>query len=151
MPRRDPILLPDPAATEALGARLGAVLAPGDIVLLHGDLGAGKTTLARGLISALCDVEEVPSPTYTLMQHYDTRSGDWLVHADLYRIEDEAELAELGLDEAFDNAICLIEWPDRLGAYAPERRIDLHLKADDGTRIAEIAARGDWGDRLDHV
>jgi tRNA threonylcarbamoyladenosine biosynthesis protein TsaE len=127
------------------------MLQPGDVVLLHGDLGAGKTTLARGLIRALCDVEEVPSPTYTLMQHYDTRAGDWLVHADLYRIEDEDELMELGLEDAFDGAICLIEWPDRLGRYLPARRIDLHLKADAGPRIADIAATGDWGDRLKHV
>lgn len=151
MSRRDPIALPDPAATEALGARLGAVLQPGDAVLLHGDLGAGKTTLARGLIAALCEVDEVPSPTYTLMQHYDTRYGDWLVHADLYRIEDEDELVELGLDEAFDSGICLIEWPDRLGRQLPERRIDLHLKADGEARIADIVIVGDWGDRLDNV
>ncbi|WP_420434657.1 tRNA (adenosine(37)-N6)-threonylcarbamoyltransferase complex ATPase subunit type 1 TsaE [Hyphobacterium sp.] len=151
MSRRDPIALPDPDATEALGARLGAVLHPGDIVLLHGELGAGKTTLARGLIAALCDVDEVPSPTYTLMQHYDTRAGAWLVHADLYRIEDEGELVELGLDEAFDSAICLIEWPDRLGGHLPERRIDLHLMADGGARIADIVAVGEWGGRLDNV
>lgn len=143
--------LHNPATTEALGERLGQVLRPGDIVLLHGDLGAGKTTLARGLIRSLCAVEDVPSPTFTLMQHYDTKGGDWLVHADLYRIEDEAELSELGLDDVFDAAICLIEWPDRLGKFTPERRIDLRLTTDGEARIAEIVAAGEWGDRLDNV
>jgi len=143
--------LPDSAATETLGARLGAVLTPGDIVLLHGDLGTGKTTLARGMIAALCGVTDAPSPTYTLVQSYDTFSGNWLLHADLYRIEDEAELQELGLDEAFDGAICLIEWPDRLGRYLPPRRLDLHLMQDGTQRIAQISSTGEWGDALTHV
>ncbi|MEE2526935.1 tRNA (adenosine(37)-N6)-threonylcarbamoyltransferase complex ATPase subunit type 1 TsaE [Hyphobacterium sp. HN65] len=143
--------LDNPAATAALGERLGRALLPGDTVLLHGDLGAGKTTLARGLIKSLCDVDEVPSPTFTLMQHYDTNDGHWLVHADLYRIEEASELAELGLDDVFDNAICLIEWPDRLGSYRPDRRIDLRLTTDGETRIAEIVPAGDWGDGLDNV
>lgn len=143
--------LPDAAATGALGAQLGKVLRPGDVVLLHGDLGMGKTTLARGMIAALCGVDDAPSPTYTLVQSYDTDGGDWLFHADLYRIEAEAELEELGLGDAFDEAICLIEWPDRLGCYMPERRLDLHLKQDGDGRIAQISAIGDWGDRLTHV
>lgn len=143
--------LPDAAATEALGARLGAVLQPGDVVLLHGDLGMGKTTLARGMIAALCNVTDAPSPTYTLVQSYETQSGNWLLHADLYRIEAEGELEELGLDEAFDTAICLIEWPDRLGRYLPQRRLDLHLTQDGAQRIAQIFPVGDWGDRLADV
>jgi tRNA threonylcarbamoyladenosine biosynthesis protein TsaE len=143
--------LPDAATTVALGARLGKALRPGDVVLLHGDLGVGKTTLARGMIAALCDVEDVPSPTYTLVQSYETGIGDWLFHADLYRIEAERELEELGLDEAFADAICLIEWPDRLGRYRPERRLDLHLKQDGAGRIAQISAVGDWGARLANV
>ncbi|WP_394693035.1 tRNA (adenosine(37)-N6)-threonylcarbamoyltransferase complex ATPase subunit type 1 TsaE [Hyphobacterium sp.] len=143
--------LPDAAATERLGARLGTVLKPGDIVLLHGDLGMGKTTLARGMIAALCGVTDAPSPTYTLVQSYDTESGDWLLHADLYRIEDESELEELGLDDAFEDAICLIEWPDRLGRYLPGRRLDLHLVQDGPQRIAQISPVGEWGDALTHV
>lgn len=145
------IRLPDAAATQQLGARLSCVLEPGDVVLLHGDLGAGKTTLARGLIAALCDVEDVPSPTYTLIQSYDTSRGHWLVHADLYRIEQETELEELGLEEAFEQAICLIEWPDRLGPWTPDRRLDLHLMQDGEVRIAEIISTGDWGGRLADV
>lgn len=143
--------LPDAAATEAFGARLGAVLQPGDTVLLHGDLGMGKTTLARGMIAALCGVTDAASPTYTLVQSYETESGVWLLHADLYRIEAEDELEELGLDEAFDGAICLIEWPDRLGRYLPPRHLDLHLTQDGTRRIAQIHPVGDWGDRLADV
>jgi tRNA threonylcarbamoyladenosine biosynthesis protein TsaE len=143
--------LPDAVATGALGARLGRVLRPGDVVLLHGDLGMGKTTLARGMIAALCGVDDAPSPTYTLVQSYDTDTGDWLFHADLYRIEAEGELVELGLDDAFDGAICLIEWPDRLGHHVPERRLDLHLIQDGDGRIAQISAMGDWGDQLANV
>lgn len=143
--------LPDALSTQQLGARLGAVLRPGDTILLHGDLGVGKTTLARGLIEALCDVEDVPSPTYTLIQTYDTTAGDWLIHADLYRIEDANELEELGLDEAFEEGICLIEWPDRLGANFPSQRLDLHLRADGETRIAEIVPSGNWEGRLENV
>jgi len=151
MPAPRTVPLPDAKATDALGARLGAVLQPGDIVLLHGDLGMGKTTLARGLIAARCGVADAPSPTYTLVQSYDTQDGQWLLHADLYRIEDERELPELGLDDAFDAAICLIEWPDRLGRFTPDRRLDLYLKPDGESRIAEIVPVGEWGDRLDHV
>ncbi|GJL98125.1 MAG: tRNA (adenosine(37)-N6)-threonylcarbamoyltransferase complex ATPase subunit type 1 TsaE [Hyphobacterium sp.] len=143
--------LPDAVATGSLGARLGRALIPGDVVLLHGDLGMGKTTLARGMIATLCGVDDAPSPTYTLVQSYDTDRGDWLFHADLYRIEAEAELTELGLDDAFDDAICLIEWPERLGRYRPERRLDLHLTQDGDGRIAQISMIGDWGDRLANV
>ena len=94
-----------------------------------------------------------PPDLYSIdeVQCYDTKGGDWLVHADLYRIEDEAELSELGLDDVFDAAICLIEWPDRLGKFTPERRIDLRLTTDGETRIAEIVPAGEWGDRLDNV
>lgn len=143
--------LGDPKATERLGARLGDILRPGESILLHGGLGAGKTTLARGLISSLCGVSDVPSPTYTLIQNYETDAGEMLLHADLYRIEGEGELAELGLDEAFEEAICLIEWPDRLGAFLPDQRLDLHLVADGEQRIAKIVPVGDWEGRLDHV
>ena len=107
------IFLPDDAATIALGQRLAAVLRPGDIVRLEGDLGAGKTALARAILRALLgDAElEVPSPTFALVQPYDTRFGP-VLHADLYRISDPRETDELGLLDR-PEAIVLLEWSER--------------------------------------
>mgnify|MGYP000853067989 CR=1 FL=1 len=107
------IFLEDDAATAALGDRLAAVLRPGDIVRLEGDLGAGKTALARAIIRALSGDPEldVPSPTFALVQPYDTPTGP-LLHADLYRIADPRETDELGLLDRPD-AIVLLEWADR--------------------------------------
>lgn len=109
-------LLPDDAATAALGAELAADLAPGDLVLLEGDLGAGKTALARAIIRSLAGdpLLDVPSPTFALVQPYDTARGP-VLHADLYRLGDPREVEELGL---LDNreAIVLVEWAER----APE-------------------------------
>lgn len=108
--------LSDPAATDALGAELAATLRPGDIVLLHGDLGAGKTALARAIIRALTGdrAMDVPSPTFALVQPYESPVGP-ILHADLYRLGDPREIDELGL---LDNpqAIVLVEWAER----APE-------------------------------
>lgn len=108
--------LPDDAATAALGAELAASLAPGDLVLLEGDLGAGKTALARAIIRTLAGdpVMDVPSPTFALVQPYDTARGP-VLHADLYRLGDPREVAELGLLDNPD-AIVLVEWAER----APE-------------------------------
>lgn len=140
-------------ATRALGRRLAALLCPGETVLLHGDLGAGKTTLARAIIYELCGVEDAPSPTYTLVQTYDTESGDILVHADLYRIEAAQELDELGLDEAFDEAITLVEWPDRLGGLCPQNRLEIALTvapgADGARREARLTGFGTWEERVE--
>jgi tRNA threonylcarbamoyladenosine biosynthesis protein TsaE len=106
-------LLPDDAATAALGAELAAELRPGDLVILTGDLGAGKTALARAIIRHLAGdpLLEVPSPTFALVQPYDTPAGP-VLHADLYRLGDPREVEELGL---LDNpsAIVLVEWPER--------------------------------------
>src|SRR5580698_59029 len=104
--------LPDLAATTALGARIAAVLKAGDTVTLAGDLGAGKTVLARAILRSLGVAEDVPSPTFTLVQTYETPT---LVvrHYDLYRIENASELDELGLEDALDEGAALIEWPDR--------------------------------------
>lgn len=126
------LTFPNQTATDCAGlaASLAAVLLPGDAVLLSGPVGAGKTHFARALIQTwLAEAglaEDVPSPTFTLVQTY-TRPGGAIWHADLYRLSTGYELLELGLDEAFDAAICLVEWPDRLGSATPPRHIALHL------------------------
>ena len=142
--------LPDETATAALGAALAPALGRGDIVFLRGVLGAGKTVVARAVIRALLGDQgaEVPSPSYTLVNLYETPAGTvW--HVDLYRLAGSAaELEELGLDEAWERAILLIEWPERLGAAAPARRLEITLTArPDGTRRAEIFAEGAEWDR----
>ena len=142
-------------ATQGLGARLAAVLAPGDVVLLTGDLGAGKTTLARAVIAKMCGVGDAPSPTYTLVQIYDTTDGAELWHADLYRIEEASELDELGLEDAFDDAVCLVEWPDRLGNAVPPDRLEILLTGGgtdlESGREARITGFGRWEERLDDI
>ena len=106
------MILPDSAATESFGARLAAVVRPGDVITLCGPLGAGKTSIARGLLAALGLEEEAPSPTFAIVQPYappETRLP--VMHVDLYRIEHVEELDELGLDEAREDSVLLIEWP----------------------------------------
>jgi tRNA threonylcarbamoyladenosine biosynthesis protein TsaE len=106
------VTLEDEAATAQLGARIAAALAPGDIVALSGELGAGKTALARAILRARGVEGHVPSPTFTLVQAYDT-PGLTVHHFDLYRVEDETELRELGLEDAREEGVLLIEWPER--------------------------------------
>jgi tRNA threonylcarbamoyladenosine biosynthesis protein TsaE len=150
-PFRTRLFLPDEAATQRLGAALAALLRPGDMVALGGDLGAGKTRLARSVIEALLHrPEEVPSPTFTLVQTYDTPSGIvW--HFDLYRLQAAEEALELGLEEALSGGIALIEWPDRLGALLPRDRLEITLAVapctDGDAREAVIAAHGSWAAR----
>jgi tRNA threonylcarbamoyladenosine biosynthesis protein TsaE len=140
--------LPDPAATEALGAELAALARPGDTICLIGDLGAGKTALARGFIHARLGAVEVTSPTFTLMQLYGS-GEDEIWHVDLYRIEETGELRELGLEEAMEETICLIEWPERLGALLPPDRLEVRLAFDGtGGRTATLVAFGAWEGRV---
>lgn len=128
--------LPTEADTQRLGEWLAAKLDPGDVVLLHGQIGAGKTHLARALIrSRLKCAIEVPSPTFTLVQTYEAGDAD-IWHADLYRLSHPDEVIELGLDQAFENAICLIEWPDRLGHLTPPDALNLTLTQDGEGRRA---------------
>lgn len=120
------IVLAGPAATAALAAAIAAVLRAGDVVALHGDLGAGKSTLARGIIQALGWAGEVPSPTFTLVQAYDPPDVAVPVwHVDLYRIDHPAEADALGLFET--DAALIIEWPQRLGARLPAAALHLRL------------------------
>ncbi len=142
----------DEAATSAFAARLARRLEPGDTVLLEGEVGAGKTHLARSLIKSVLPVDEdVPSPTFTLVQVYDTSIGP-IWHCDLYRLSSEFEIEELGLTEAFDDAICLVEWPDRLGQTAPINALSLALTSDTATdvRSAQVSWSDDkWNTKLD--
>lgn len=104
-----------PEETAALALRFVCLLKPGDVVLLKGDLGAGKSTFARALIQSLCgENTEVPSPTFTLVQTYETKAFS-IWHFDLYRLKFPEEIYELGIEEAKHSGVCLIEWPERLG------------------------------------
>lgn len=133
-------MLPDLAATEALAARLAQGLRAGDAVLLEGPLGAGKTAFARALLRALTGdpALDVPSPSFTLVQSYETRLGT-VHHFDLWRLDGPAALAELGWEAALDD-IVLVEWPDRLGALRPARAVTVALAPAGGdARTARLA------------
>lgn len=147
--------LPDAAATERAGAALAAALRPGDAVLLSGDLGAGKSALARAVIAALLAedgrAEDIPSPSFTLVQQYDTALGEvW--HADLHRVPGPEAVEELGLEDAFETAITLVEWPERLGPLRPPRRLEIALDfagPDEASgRVMTVRAVGEWDPAL---
>ncbi len=140
------------AATQSLGRRLAALARVGDVIALWGDLGMGKSVLARGFVRALMGSdEEVPSPTFTLVQAYDAAQAT-LFHFDLYRLKAPEEAFELGLDDAFAEGISLIEWPDRLGPYLPARRLDLRLEPGPGADDRRVRLAGaQWADRLAEV
>jgi tRNA threonylcarbamoyl adenosine modification protein YjeE len=139
--------LADEAATHALGAALARVLAAGDVVRLEGDLGAGKSTLARALIAALTGAENAPSPTFTLVETYEGPDFP-LWHFDLYRLEKPEDAWELGLEEALDGAACLIEWPERAEALIPEGALTVRLEISGAGRRAVIEGDGAWRARL---
>lgn len=139
------------AETERIAARIARVARPGDIFALSGELGAGKTTFARGFVQALSDTaEDVPSPTFTLVQTYDSPSGE-IWHCDLYRLARPDEALELGLEDAFAEAICLIEWPERLGALLPQRRLLLSFAFDGTARHITVDGDTSWAERLKAV
>lgn len=136
------LLLSTPRATTETASRIGACLISGDTLLLHGDIGAGKSYFARALIQSLQDhPEDVPSPTFTLVQTYETKSGE-IWHADLYRLSDPSEAEELGLTEAFSRAICLIEWPERLASLAPKGALSLHFQYTDNDDQRSLSFTG---------
>jgi tRNA threonylcarbamoyladenosine biosynthesis protein TsaE len=144
------VTLADETATMAAGERLAKLLRPGDVVTLAGDLGAGKTTLVRGLLHALGHAGEVPSPSFAIVQPYEDVDPP-LWHADLYRLEDPAELAELGLDSLGDGVL-IVEWPELAGESAwPEAlRLSLEILGPKRRRLtAEVPAawEGRWPPR----
>ena len=142
--------LADEGATARLAATLAKLARPGDVIALAGELGSGKTSFARAFIRAIGDpAEEVPSPTFSLVQTYETQAGP-IWHFDLYRLGRAEEALELGLEDALAEAIVLIEWPERLGALLPEERLELRLDADatPDSRVAWITARGFWAERV---
>jgi tRNA threonylcarbamoyladenosine biosynthesis protein TsaE len=143
------IRLGSPAATEAFGARLGGALRLGDAVALYGTLGAGKTTLTRGVLRGLGFDGDVSSPTFPIVQVYEppqTRLS--ILHVDLYRIENPVELEELGLDEALLDSALIVEWPERLGAALWPHALRLTLEeAEEGRRALTAQVPGAWEDR----
>jgi tRNA threonylcarbamoyladenosine biosynthesis protein TsaE len=151
------VSLANPADTQVFATRLAPLVRPGDVVALAGDLGTGKTTFARGFINALFVIhglppEDVPSPTFTLVQEYPLPDFT-LYHIDLYRIEAELEILELGLEDAFAEGVCLVEWPDRLGSLLPANRLELDFRQGDAgedqdRRLVRLTAFGDWKGRI---
>ena len=143
------MLLESAEASEALGRVLGVRLKPGDVLALFGELGAGKTTLSRGILQGVGFAGDVESPTFPIVQVYEgpeLRLPVW--HVDLYRIEDEGELEELALDEARQDCALLIEWPERLGALLWPDALRLHLSvAGEGTRALTAEVPPAWKDR----
>jgi len=137
------------AETEAVGRRLAGVLRPGDVVALSGDLGAGKTTLARGLLHALGFEGDVPSPSFPIVIPYaPPELSIPLWHIDLYRIDDPTEIDELGLDEAREDSVLLIEWPERLGSmlWADALRLGIERDGEEARRLTWDVPDA-WGER----
>jgi tRNA threonylcarbamoyladenosine biosynthesis protein TsaE len=142
------MILADEAATGRLGEVIAGLLRPGEAVCLRGPLGAGKSTLARALIRALTTPEEeVPSPTFTLVQFY---GGEDLkvAHFDLYRLTDADEAYEIGLDEALDEGAAVIEWPERLAGRVPRDRLDVEISFEAAGRRARLTPHGAWVERV---
>ena len=141
--------LPNETATASLAARIAAVAQPTDIIALKGELGTGKTAFARAFIRARGNEDEVPSPTFTLVQVYDVRStAIW--HFDLYRIRSPEDVWELGIEDAFASGISLIEWPERLGALLPGRRLEVSLAYGESpdARCVSLDPGKEWRARL---
>jgi len=139
--------LPDESATERLGATLAERLRVGDVVGLKGELGAGKTTLARAIIRAAAGDPEliVPSPTFTLVEVYDTPRGSFW-HFDLYRLESPEQVFELGWEEARADGIALVEWAERLGTLLPSERLTVTLAMEGEGRRADLQGDARFGD-----
>lgn len=137
----------DAAGTERLGEMLGGLVGPGDVVLLSGDLGAGKTTFTRGLARGAGVAEPVTSPTFTLLHEYQGRLP--VYHFDLYRWPEEEDLAELGLPEyLYGDGVTVVEWADRLGRWMPESHLAVELLFAPAGRLLTVRGAGERGDAL---
>jgi tRNA threonylcarbamoyl adenosine modification protein YjeE len=146
------LLLPDLDATQALGRRIAGRLAPGDVVLLAGDLGVGKSELARAVIRTLAGADvAVPSPTFTLVQGYELPRLE-VSHADLYRLGDPGEIQELGLEETWLRGALLVEWPERASWLWPAERLTIRIEpvpeGGPGARRARLEGTGRWAGAL---
>ena len=141
------MILADEAATARLGAAVAHALKPGEAVCLTGPLGAGKSTLARALVRTLTTPDEdVPSPTFTLVQFYEGPRLS-VAHFDLYRLTSPEEAYEIGLDEALDAGAAVIEWPERLAGQLPPDRLDIELRIEGAGRTARLTPHGAWEGR----
>ena len=147
----------DLSACQRLAAGLAPLLKTGDILTFEGNLGTGKTEFCRALIHAIGYTEEVPSPTFNLVQIYEPTLDDLntptIWHIDLYRIEKPEDIFELGIEEAFDTAITLIEWPDRMGHFLPKGNLEINIKMGevDGSRKITISGNNHWKTRLERL
>lgn len=139
------MILADAAATDAAGRALAPHLRAGDVIALSGDLGAGKTSFARGILAGLGLIEEAPSPSFALVIPYtppDVRLPIW--HVDLYRLDDADEVEQLGLDDALIDSVLIIEWPERMGARLWPNALRLRFEAIEGGRRLTVAAPPSW-------
>ncbi len=141
MANNKPQLIRNLNEMQHLGRALASKLVPGDVLCLHGPLGAGKSTLARAIIAELCrDIDDIPSPTFTLVQPYMAQAGFEVWHLDLYRLESPDEVIALGIEEAFYEACCLVEWPERMAGLLPDTAMHLYLDfgPDKDSRILNV-------------
>jgi len=143
------VSLPDLASMQAFGDRIAAALRPGDVIALTGGLGAGKSTLARAILSAMGHDGEVPSPTFTIIEVYDGNSIKFpVVHADFYRLESPGEVVELGLDDYRDGAALIAEWPENAGGFTDEAGcLSIALEVVPKGRMAVVEYGKDWQER----
>ena len=147
-------MLIDLLQMQQLAKWMAGKVCAGDVITLSGEVGAGKTTFAQAFIGALLKTpESVTSPTFTLVQAYDTKHAWRVLHADLYRLKHTGELAELGLEEAFESAVSLIEWPEIATAILPEHTLDIRLEqaGSDRRNITFTSASRRWNDIMQEV
>lgn len=128
----------DEAETAVLAERVARQLQIGDVVALYGTLGAGKTAFCRGVIRALCPaVQEVPSPTFTLLQTYEAAAFP-IYHFDMYRLKTPEEAYEIGIEDAFAEGVCLIEWPEKIGRLLPARHWKITIETQGDNRLITV-------------